>query len=784
MAMRKFFSFFGFYLIVSVIAINSVGAQPAIGEWQDHNSFVRVKEVCATPSRVYAATRMALFYYDRDKSQPVVMSKVAGLTDVGVSTMAYDEELDGLVVAYANSGIDMVYGGSVYHVADIRYSSISGDKQIYHIRFNGDRVYLATGFGIVVLNKKRHEIEDTYYIGEGGEHGAVYDVAFTDSLIVAGTDRGLLFAPKNSERLHIFEEWTRDTLSPMNGMSVRMLEVSHNRILAAACVDSPDSLTPFYQIEPANWHDWGYWAAGRLTTLRCRHGRIVLGRYGKVELYDEDYMLDEVLEDLPDYGVVAWDVDLDADGTLWMGHNWAGLVSTPATRVEARSYMPVGPYNDDYVYSLTSTTDRLYLCPGGKKPTYESSSLPGSLSVFDNQNWSNVSGGTLGMAYQDILHVAVDPKDKNHLSATAWGHGVVDIQDGKVTTMFDGTNTGGALTPYSSDGYTHLRVSGVAYDDQGNLWVTNSLVDKGLAVRYRNGDWASFDISVMLQGLTYEKREIDNVVWDSVRGYKWVTGRANRIYILDGEGNMAYVNPNNGSKLETHTVTCLVQDRSGDMWFGTDKGLKVIYDGYRAFMNGGHGELSPLNCSNILYNEDGINEYLMAYESITCIAVDGANRKWVGTSNNGLYLISANGLEQLHHFTTANSPLNSDKIVALAVHPETGVVFIGTNMGLQSYRSTATAADSYPANDIHAFPNPVRPDYEGPIAIKGFTRDALVHVTDARGHVVYSTTAHGGQAIWDGKTLQGQRVASGTYFVFASDQMGQMRSVTKILVVN
>ena len=134
--------------------------------------------------------------------------------------------------------------------------------------------------------------------------------------------------------------------------------------------------------------------------------------------------------------------------------------------------------------------------------------------------------------------------------------------------------------------------------------------------------------------------------------------------------------------------------------------------------------MAPVNCSNILYNEDGINEYLMAYESITCMAVDGANRKWVGTSNNGLYLISANGLEQLHHFTTANSPLASDKIVALAVHPESGVVYIGTDMGLQSYRSTATVAYAEPMADIHAFPNPVRPGYDGPIAVKGFTRDA------------------------------------------------------------
>ena len=125
----------------------------------------------------------------------------------------------------------------------------------------------------------------------------------------------------------------------------------------------------------------------------------------------------------------------------------------------------------------------------------------------------------------------------------------------------------------------------------------------------------------------------------------------------------------------------------------------------------------------------------------------------------------------------------SDKIATVAVHPETGVVYIGTAYGLQSYRSTATAAESLPASNIYAFPNPVRPGYDGPIAVKGFTRDALVHVTDGRGHVVYATTAQGGQAIWNGRTSHGDRVASGTYYVFASDKAGKMRSVAKILII-
>lgn len=767
-------------LMLMMVAGFAASGQSAIGQWLDHNSFIAVRKVCVAEGEVYAATRMSLFRYDVAENMLRPMTKVNGLTDVGISTMAYNPATQMLAVAYNNSGLDLVQKGQVYHIADIHFAGIVGDKKVYSVRFYGSKVYLATGFGVVVVDADRHEIEETYYLGPDGESGVVYDIAFTDSLIVAATDRGMMTAPKRSQRLHIYESWTLDTVSPLARMSVRMLDVCRGKLLAAACTTNPDSMTVFYQSAADTWGTWG---TGVVRSLKYHEGHIVLNRFNRIEIYNDHFELENSLVELPQYGLAIEDADIDADGTLWMGHVWAGLVQTPKGYTTVSSHSPVGPTNDDYVYSLTATGSSLYLCPGGKKPTYESALLPGSLSIYEKGEWSQVTKSEGIPNFQDVLYMAVDPKDRKHISATSWGYGVLDIHDKVIDTLFDQNNTQGALVPFTSGSFTHLRVSGLAYDKQGNLWVTSSLVDRGLAVRYRDGSWRNFDISPLLQGLANDKKEIDKLVWDSITDYKWFIGKANRIYVHDGVNKLAFVNPNSGSKLETHTVTCLVQDRSGDIWFGTDKGLKVIYDGYRAFANGGRGEAAPVNCSNILYNEDGINEYLMAYESITCMAVDGANRKWVGTSNNGLYLISANGLEQLHHFTTANSPLASDKIVALAVHPESGVVYVGTDMGLQSYRSTATAAYAEPMADIHAFPNPVRPGYDGPIAVKGFTRDALVHITDARGHVVHSATAFGGQAVWDGRNQHGEPVASGTYYVFASDSAGNMRSVAKILII-
>lgn len=757
-----------FWLLASV----TLKGQTPVGEWHNHASYVATHKVVAAPDQVFAATRMSMLCFNRSDFSVDALTKGEGLSDVGVSTFAYDERSKCLVVAYTNASIDLKYFNELHHIADIRYSNISGDKKIYSVRFHGGKAYLATGFGIVVVNLSRHEIEETYYLGEQGNQGLVYDVAFTDSLVVAATDNGLLTAPKSSSRLHIYSTWQRDTLSPVVGKSVQMLEVCDGRLIAVACSSNPGRMTPYYQLPDGGWDSL---ETGQIRSLRCHNGKILVNRVDDLLIYNSDFQLETVLNSLS-----AWDVDIDADGTLWIGHSWLGLVKLPKPYSSSTSFAPRGPFNDDYVYSITTTWDNVYLCKGGKMPTYESAYLSPSISYLNKGVWSQL--GLSGLPVQDMLNVAVDPTDSRHVAATSWGLGVVDFYNNEARDLFNYLNVP-EMPVYQVGDFVHQRVSGLAFDWSGDLWVTNSLVNKGLVVRRKNGTWESFDISPMLNGISGEKREIDKIIWDSIHGYKWFAGRANRIYVHDGQGKMAFVNPNNGSKLETHTVTCLVQDRSGDIWFGTDKGLKVIYDGYRAFSNGGRGEQAPVNCNNILYSEDGIYEYLMAYESITCIAVDGANRKWVGTSNNGLYLISANGLEQLEHFTMANSPLNSDKILTLAVQPATGDLYIGTNMGVQSYRATATYADAEPMEDIHAFPNPVRPDYDGLIAIKGFTRDALVHVTDARGHVVFSTTANGGQAIWNGCTSSGNRVSSGTYFVFASDINGNMRSVAKILMI-
>lgn len=764
-----------FLLFVAVAA--DAMCQIAIGAWRDHFSYNKSIKVCCADKRVYVAANMGLYYYDTDDNTINRLNKMRGCSDVGISTIAYDPASRYLVVAYKNSNIDIIdKNDKVRNLNDIKRNDIGGDKTVNSITFRNRCAYLSCAFGVVVIDMDRCEIKETYYLGPDGTYLNINDVAFTDSLIVAATDDGIMSARIDNPHLNIVYNWTLDENSLLAGQKVRMLGLAPDGKLLALAESATDTAV-YRETAPISFVPW---VAGDIRFIRVSHGKTLVAEKQNLSIYGADYQLEHSLGSFGWIDMKANDAELSADGMLRVAHDWYSLVScNPSSPDGTESYLlPDGPESDN-VFSLTSWNDEMMACPGGHTTTYSGVYLPAGMEIFSNEDWHRLQDpqGFL-QGKLDLLRVTVNPRNSRRKAAVVWNYGIAEIEDNKVVAFYDQDNSDGALVQYSQGGYTALMTSGVAYDRQANLWITVTLQPNGLAVRRSNGTWQNFNTQDMVGGYF-----LDNIICDSINNIKVFWGTANRIFLHDGDSKSAYIDPNNGARLQTSAVNCVVQDHSGNLWVGTNKGVKVVYDLSRAFQNGGNGEKSPVTCSNILYNENGINEYLLAYENITCIAVDGANRKWIGTATGGLYLLSANGLEQIEHFTSSNSSLLSDKVIALSVMPWSGELFIGTDRGLQSYRSTATYATAEPQDEVYAFPNPVREDYDGPIAIKGFTRNGLVHITDAAGHTVYSTRANGGQAIWYGRTNSGKKVASGVYYVFASAENGDMRSVGKVLII-
>ena len=229
--------------------------------------------------------------------------------------------------------------------------------------------------------------------------------------------------------------------------------------------------------------------------------------------------------------------------------------------------------------------------------------------------------------------------------------------------------------------------------------------------------------------------------------------------------------------LPSNEIQCIAEDHDGEIWIGTDKGIAVFYCSDQVLTASG------CDAQQIFIEQDGHTQILLETELVTAIAVDGANRKWIGTQNSGVYLMSADGTKQIQHFTVDNSPLLSNEINSIAINPKTGEIYFGTVQGIISYRNDATEGlEDY--TNVYVFPNPVKPGYEGPIAITGLITNADVKITDINGTLVYQTKALGGQAIWYGKNFKGEKSHSGVYLVFCSNEDGSKTFITKILLVN
>ena len=247
-------------------------------------------------------------------------------------------------------------------------------------------------------------------------------------------------------------------------------------------------------------------------------------------------------------------------------------------------------------------------------------------------------------------------------------------------------------------------------------------------------------------------------------------------YQSDDLAKLLNTSAGNGG-LHTNSVTCVALDLDSAIWIGTNEGPCIITSPEYVFTGDNFDASRPI----VSYGDYA--EYLLQNEYITTIAVDGANRKWIGTQTSGVYLISSDGLTQIEHFDDTNSPLLSNDIRTIAINPITGEVFFGTDKGIVSYKGTATAGtNTY--DDMFIYPNPVRESFAGSVAIRGLVANSDVKITDIAGNIVYQTIAEGGQAIWNRMNFKGEVVRSGIYLAFCTSPDGTQSKVGKIAFVH
>lgn len=469
-------------------------------------------------------------------------------------------------------------------------------------------------------------------------------------------------------------------------------------------------------------------------------------------------------------------------------NNWSKVGGYVAKKQEDKSALkqiistlqPGGPKYNNF-YGMRFVNNLLYTC-GGLWGHLIDAGRPGTIQLLDKGNWTiyddSIAAKT-GIKYVDVNSVDVDPLDPNHVFAGAKS-GLYEFQNGKFIKHYNSENS--LITSFNNTSKNYQLITSVKFDTDGNLWMLNSQSpsNQSLIEYTKDGKWVSHHKPEL-----YNLGSLECLMQDS-RGLLWFVNNHHElpsIYCYQASTDQlniysSFVNED-GTTLTPNYVRYVTEDKNHDMWIGTNIGPLLLYK--KDITSD-----TPIFTQVKVPRNDGTNyaDYLLSGVDISCIAIDGSNRKWFGTNGNGIYVISNDCLTQIYHFTTNNSNLLSNNIEAIAINEQTGEVFAGTDKGLCSYMSDASSPNNEMTKDnVWAYPNPVKPTYTGRITITGLSFDSDVKIVTANGILVNQGRSNGGIYTWDGKDQNGKKVASGVYMVETATSDGNKGTVCKIAII-
>ncbi|SDY49557.1 Por secretion system C-terminal sorting domain-containing protein [Hymenobacter psychrophilus] len=782
-------------LLIGLLPAGAARAQSAavgFGEWQLHLPTNRGLALAEANDRVYVAAQDAFFYFDKQLSTTRLLSRRDGLSDVGVSVLAYDSVGQQLLVVYQNTNLDLLSlkDGKISNLNDVLRKDISGTKAVYQVQITGRRAYLASSFGIVVLDLDKREIRDSYTnIGPGGTVVRVYATAVANGTLFAATSNGLMRTSLAGNPLD-YRTWITD-LPARAADPYRTLAVQQGRVVAGLNGDrlygytAPGSWQPlagspvgveFRQLTPS--------PAGLLITERAQVTVLNVAA-GTVR-----QTLRPTLVRDPRATLRA------REGNFYVADFDNGLLRISPDGQQAEQFLSNAPAGVQAFSVLADArTNTVDVFTGGYASNYEQRNFRRGFYEFKQGQWTNITSATLPdlSQYPNPLDLTRGTRTPDGtLYVGSYGNGLLEWKMPGEFRLFNATSNQPnplRISIGAPGNPNFVRVTDVTTDAEGRVWVVNRHQLTG-----QSGVFVFDPVASSWRVIDYfaGSESLDRIALDDA-GNAWVSRDR------QSSSGMVVHNPETretrsfrqafGRREEGGSTTVqdineiydVVKDRAGDIWVGTRKGPAFFANPGTAFdpqQTNPEFQLPYLDKGGV----DEVGFPTLGKDKINGIAIDGANRKWFATEN-GLWLFTADASEALLHFTTANSPLPSNTIVDVAVNDKTGEVFAVTDAGVVSYRGDATLTEGKPSC-ASVFPNPIRPDYAGPVGISGLTNNASVKITDVSGRLVYQTRANGGTVTWNLNDYNGQRVRSGVYLVLTSDANGKNGCVSKIAVVS
>ena len=737
--------------------------------WKGYFSYNEIVDVESASNEVFASTQNALFSQVIASSNLNIYNSITGLKPDVISTIHHSESFNKTFVGNKN-GLILIQNsdGSVTTKVDvIEEVPVPPNKKKINdfYEFNG-RLYVATDYGISVIDVATSEFITTYFIGTAGEETEVLQTTVLNNEIYAVTRSfGIRKANINNPNLFDFSQWQTFDTNFWTGI------VTFNNQLVATNTNART-----YRYNGASFQEiLNHNQIG--LKLKTNGNELIITTQNNIYVLGQSFNIIAHITQIPNLNV-KFTAATVVDEFIYIGTEKNGLFSTPITNPTVFTAMsPNGPLQN-YAFRVKKGINKLWMVHGDYTQQFNPYPLDElGISTFTADNSWQI------LPYQDLLgakslsDIAINPSRSNEVFVTSYFSGMLKFQ-GEDVELLNNTNTGTngleSLVVTGNPSYVDIRINSPAFDKEGNLWVTNGFVDRGIKVLRTNGQWQSYDLTGITANLAtgrYNSMAIDK------NSTKWIAAYNDGVVAFnENYGNKFIVINQENANIPTSVVNCLAIDNRNQLWIGTMAGLRVLSSVDRFITE------TELDVFPIIIQEGDLAQELFYQQPILDITVDGANRKWVSIADGGVFLVSSNGQQTVYRFDKSNSPLPSNNILDIEIDGVSGEVFFVTDKGMVSFLGTSTKpSDSL--GDVYVYPNPVRPNFVGTVKISGLTDKANIKITDIEGNLVYETTSSGGTIEWDTTAFGKYKVASGVYMIFVASEDGLDSTVKKVMIV-
>ncbi|HPS12438.1 MAG TPA: two-component regulator propeller domain-containing protein [Prolixibacteraceae bacterium] len=576
--MRRFYLF----ILVFILPFQFGWAQRAPGNWEYHLSMTNTSKVVEAGNKIYFLSDGGIFYFNKEDNSLETITKLDGLSGSDFSLISYNESMKCIIVAYKNSAIDVIYSdGSIHPIFDIKRKNIIGDKLIYSGTNVGNLCYLSCGFGIVVLDLEKLEIKDSYIIGDGGNYQTVYGIGFIDDFVFAGTKEGIKYAPASGANLLDYSNWKNVENAFLGDYNYNLITTGWGRLWAVHQSEEWHGDRTVSRHAADVWYP-EYEDYSVIHDLEFTHGNMVYCLENSVVVYNSQRQKSLVIDNYPfaseSVEMKPLSAIVDTLGAVWIADGNYGAV-----RYENGTFTPLspdGPFNNN-VFSLTFSDNQLWSASGGHSSAWEQLYSDFNVNNYSNGQWESYNRftGAIDAGYWDAIQVLPFPGETDHCYVATWGHGILELNNGKVVNVYDDNNSSSTLQS-AIPGEPYVRVGGMDFDSNGNLWVSNSKVYNNLHEMKADGTWEPYFLSEIANSF-----EVGQVMVTSNDDIWMIVPRKMTygMYVMSNDGKQkkllnvsSYFSNGEDEKItDMNNVYSMAEDKDGAIWVGTSTGIAV-----------------------------------------------------------------------------------------------------------------------------------------------------------------------------------------------------------------